>query len=173
MNQYLKKLFLTIISILVLAGFAVTQDIAKQTEPAKKIQVLIEPSPATNDEELFIYEVPLLETEKYIEKTVSLTAAIEGLTVEAIIQPHKDGTARTTIKVNNLDKLKKDKTYTLWLTTTKGAYKRIRDFKFSKDEPEIEIKGRIPKNKFGLFITLEDTKVIIPTSEEYAVLKQY
>lgn len=174
MKHYLKNLIIAIISVLFLVSFANAQDIAKkQKDEPKKLQIFIKPSPATDDAEPFIYEVPLVETEKYINKTVSLTAAIEELTAEAILQPHKDGSTRTTIKINNLDKVKKDKTYTLWLTTLKGSYKRIRDFKFSKDVPEIEIKGRIPTNKFGFFITVEDTRVIVPTSEEYAVLKQY
>ena len=72
------------------------------------------------------------------------------------------------MKFDDMNKVPKGKRFVLWASSPDGTYTRIGQVFNSGKKDEAEIKGETTLDDFGLFMTVEDTDVTIPTSRIYS-----
>lgn len=130
-----------------------------------------EPGEDTTKTDVQDYDISFINKADLAGKQTKLSAEIEGLNAEALLEVNQDGIAQVKIAAKGLNQIDKDKVYTVWLATPEGAYTKISEFSYSEDKMEDEIKGSIPIDSFGFFITAEDGSVEKPTSKTYAAFK--
>lgn len=183
----MKKIFSLSIAILFTLTFtnlATAQDtttIPPQV-PKKAEKPLPKPTPpaedSMNSEDIEIaeegedYDVPMIGKTDLKGGKAKLSAEVDGLNAEAFIEANKDKTTMVRITMSNLNKVAKDKTYFVWLATGEGIYTKIGEIKYSEKETNAELKGNVPTDSFGLFITSETGTVDKPTSKTYAAFTQ-
>ncbi|MDQ3323228.1 MAG: hypothetical protein M3525_12475 [Acidobacteriota bacterium] len=118
------------------------------------------------------YEVPLLGVPSFSGKTtetrINFTGDLQGLKGKAYIKARKDGTAQIKMRFDDLKMAPKEKRYVLWVVSPEKTYTKIGQVINTGARQEGEIRGETALKDFGLFVTVEDTDVMQPTSTMYS-----
>jgi hypothetical protein len=67
-----------------------------------------------------------------------------------------------------MNKVPKDKRFVLWASTPDGQYTKLGQVLNSGKKDEAEIKSETSLPDFGLFMTVEDADVTVPSSTVYS-----
>lgn len=118
------------------------------------------------------YEVPLLGVQSFSGKTtetrISFSGDLQGLKGKAYIKPRKDGTAQIKMRFDDMKLAPKQKRYVLWAVSADKKYTKIGQVVNTGARQEAEIRGETALKDFGLFVTVEETDVLQPTSTMYS-----
>lgn len=117
------------------------------------------------------YEVPLLNVSTFgdTEKEVELRFGgdLKGLDAKAYIDREK-GTTKVKMRFGDMKKVPMAKRFVLWTSSPDGKYTKLGQVINSGGRDEAEIRSETALADFGLFLTVEDTDVTIPTSRVYS-----
>lgn len=117
------------------------------------------------------YEVPLLnvstfgDTEKEVE--LKFGGDLRGLDAKAYIDREK-GTTKVKMRFGDMKKVPMAKRFVLWTSSPDGKYTKLGQVVNSGGRDEAEIRSETALTDFGLFLTVEDADVTIPTSRVYS-----
>ncbi len=120
----------------------------------------------------FRYDVPMLnistfpDTEKEIK--MKFSGELQGLEGKAYIDREK-GTTKIKMKFDDMKKVPANKRFTLWTVSPDGKYTKLGQIVNAGNRDEAEIVSESALTDFGLFITVEDADVTVPTSRIYSV----
>ena len=118
------------------------------------------------------YDVPVLNVPSWGDKTrelkIKFTGELNGLEGKASLTPKKGASTKVTMKFDDMNKVPKGKVFTLWASSPDGQYTKIGQVLNSGKKDEAEIKSEIALVDFGLFMTVEDAVVTVPTSSIYS-----
>lgn len=119
------------------------------------------------------YNVPLLNVPGFNDKTtevrISFAGELAGLKGKAYIDPGQQGTTQVKMRFDDMKLAPKDKRLVLWAASPEGKYTKLGQVINTGERQESEIRSETALNDFGLFVTLEDTDVLQPTSRTYSV----
>ena len=117
------------------------------------------------------YDVPVLNVpsfgEKQREVKIKFGGELSGLEGKAYLT-RKGANTKVTMKFDDMNKVPKDKRFVLWASSPDGQYTKLGQVWNSGKKDEAEIKSETSLNDFGLFMTVEDADVTIPTSKIYS-----
>ncbi|MDI1240626.1 MAG: hypothetical protein PSX80_01735 [bacterium] len=122
----------------------------------------------------FKYDVPLLnistfpDTEREIK--MKFDGQLSGLEGKAYID-REDGTTKIRMHFDDMKKVPAGKKFVLWTVAPTGEYVKVGQIVNSGQRDEAEIKSETSLTDFGLFITVEETEVMVPTSRTYTVFR--
>ena len=122
----------------------------------------------------FKYDVPLLnistfpDTEREIK--MKFDGELSGLEGKAYVD-REDGTTKLRMHFDDMKKVPKGKKFVLWTVSPTGEYVKVGQIINSGKREEGEIKSETSLTDFGLFITVEDAEVSVPTSRTYTVIR--
>lgn len=122
----------------------------------------------------FKYDVPLLnistfpDTEREIK--MKFDGELSGLEGKAYVD-REDGTTKIRMRFDDMKKVPAGKKFVLWTVSPTGEYTRVGQIVNSGKRDEGEIKSETSLTDFGLFVTVEDADVTIPTSRTYTVIR--
>ncbi len=147
-------------------GYAVVPVAVTSSESNKAVAVSTEVSSA--------YEVPLLnvpgfERNKDKEIRINFSGDLQGLKGKAYLSPTKDGVTKIKMRFDDMKMAPKDKRFVLWASSADGKYTKLGQVINNGERQESEIRSETSLADFGLFVTLEDTDVVNPTSRVYSV----
>ena len=114
------------------------------------------------------YEVVMIGKDDFSEGKANLSAEVENLKAEAFLESGGENSTTVRIAFSDLNKLSKDKIYTVWLASGDGEYTKLGETKFDEKNTNAELKGTVPLDSFGLFITVEDAAADQPAGKTYA-----
>lgn len=118
------------------------------------------------------YDVPLLNVPTFgeAEKEVKLkfTGDMTGLEAKAYIDREK-GTTKIKMHFDDMKKVPANKRFTLWTYAPDGTYTKLGQVVNSGKRDEARIQSETALTDFGLFLTVEDADVTVPTSTIYSV----
>jgi hypothetical protein len=118
------------------------------------------------------YDVPLLNVPTFgeAEKEVKLkfTGDMTGLEAKAYIDREK-GTTKIKMHFDDMKKVPANKRFTLWTYGPDGTYTKLGQIVNSGKRDEARIQSETALTDFGLFLTVEDADVMVPTSTVYSV----
>ncbi len=127
---------------------------------------------ATSEEVSSTYEVPLLGVPSFSGKTtetrINFAGDLQGLKGKAYIKARKDGTSQIKMRFDDLKMAPKDRRYVLWVVSADKKYTKIGQIINTGARQEGEIRGETALKDFGLFVTLEETDVLQPSSKVYS-----
>lgn len=119
------------------------------------------------------YEVPLLNVPTFNGKTteirITFSGELAGLKGKAYIDPGAKGTTQIKMRFDDMKMAPKDKRLVLWASSPTGEYTKLGQVINTGQRQESEIRSETSLNDFGLFVTLEETDVAVPTSRVYSV----
>jgi len=117
------------------------------------------------------YEVPLLNISTFgdREREVKLKFGgdLQGLDAKAYIDREK-GTTKIKMRFGDMKKVPMAKRFVLWTSSPDGKYTKLGQVVNSGGRDEAEIRSETALTDFGLFMTVEDADVAIPTSRIYS-----
>lgn len=122
----------------------------------------------------FKYDAPLLnistfpDTEREIK--MKFDGQLSGLEGKAYID-REDGTTKIRMHFDDMKKVPAGKKFVLWTVSPTGEYVKVGQIVNSGKREEGEIKSETSLTDFGLFVTVEDTDVNVPTSRTYTVFR--
>ena len=129
-------------------------------------------APSVVSREPMAYNVPLLNVGTFgdSEREVKLkfTGELDGLEAKAYIDREK-GTTKVKMHFDDMNKVPKNKRFTLWTYSPDGQYTKLGHVINSGRKDEATIKSETALTDFGLFVTAEDADVAVPTSRIYSV----
>ena len=129
-------------------------------------------APSVISREGVTYNVPLLNVSTFgdDEREVKMKFAgeLDGLEGKAYIKRRK-GTTRVRMHFDDMNKVPKNKRFTLWTYSPDGQYAKLGSVINSGRRDEASIRSQTALTDFGLFITAEDADVMVPTSRIYSV----
>lgn len=118
------------------------------------------------------YNVPVLNVPSFGEKTrelkIKFAGDLNGLEGKAYLTRKKGAATKVTMKFDDMNKVPKGKVFTLWASSPDGQYTKLGQVLNSGKKDEAEIKSETMLDDFGLFMTVEDAVVTIPTSTVYS-----
>lgn len=118
------------------------------------------------------YDVPLLNISTYDDKTrelkVKFAGDLTGLEGKAYLS-RKKGVTKVKMNFDDMNKVPKGKRFVLWASSPDGTYTRLGQVINSGKRDEAVINSETSLADFGLFMTVEDAEVMIPTSRTYSV----
>jgi hypothetical protein len=118
------------------------------------------------------YDVPMLNVSTYDDKTrelkVKFAGELTGLEGKAYIS-RKKGTSKIKMHFDDMNKVPKGKRFVLWASAPDGTYTRLGQVINSGNRDEAAINSETALTDFGLFMTVEDAEVMVPTSRVYTV----
>ncbi|MBA2335095.1 MAG: hypothetical protein H0V90_09175 [Blastocatellia bacterium] len=118
------------------------------------------------------YEVPLLNIQSFGEKErevkLKFGGELEGLEAKAWVDREK-GSTKVKMKFDDMKKIPAGKRFTLWASSPEGTYTKLGQIYNSGRRDAAEIKSETALTDFGLFLTVEDGEVTVPTSRIYSV----
>ena len=118
------------------------------------------------------YDVPMLNVSTYDDKTrelkVKFAGDLTGLEGKAYIS-RKKGTSKIKMHFDDMNKVPKGKRFVLWASAPDGTYTRLGQVINSGNRDEAAINSETALTDFGLFMTVEDVEVMVPTSRVYSV----
>jgi len=118
------------------------------------------------------YNVPVLNVPSFGEKTrelkIKFAGDLNGLEGKAYLTRKKGAATKVTMKFDDMNKVPKGKVFTLWASSPDGQYTKLGQVLNSGKKDEAEIKSETTLDDFGLFMTVEDAVVTIPTSTIYS-----
>jgi hypothetical protein len=145
------------------AGYAVVPTAV--TSSTEKRQV------ATSTEVNSLYEVPLLGVPSFGNRTaeirINFTGDLQGLKGKAYIQ-QKEGKSQIKMRFDDMKMAPKEKRFVLWAVSPDKKYTKLGQVINTGERQEAEIRSETALTDFGLFVTVEDTDVLQPTSTIYA-----
>jgi hypothetical protein len=128
--------------------------------------------PSVVSREGMAYDVPLLNVGTFgdseREVKMKFTGELEGLEGKAYIKRSK-GTTKVKMEFDDMNKVPKEKRFTLWTYSPDGTYTKLGHVINTGRKDEAVIKSETALTDFGLFITVEDADVTVPTSRIYTV----
>jgi hypothetical protein len=117
------------------------------------------------------YNVPVLNVPSFGEKTrelkIKFAGDLNGLEGKAYLT-RKGGSTKVTMHFDDMNKVPKDKRFVLWASTPDGQYTKLGQVLNSGKKDEAEIKSETSLPDFGLFMTVEDADVTVPSSTVYS-----
>lgn len=118
------------------------------------------------------YDVPMLNVSTFGDRErevkMKFTGELAGLEGKANID-RKKGTTKVKMRFDDMNKVPKNKRFTLWTYSADGTYTKLGHVINSGKRDEAEIKSETSLTDFGLFVTAEDADVTVPTSRTYSV----
>ncbi len=118
------------------------------------------------------YDVPMLNVSAFDDKTrelkVKFAGDLQGLEGKAYIT-RKKGTSKIKMHFDDMNKVPKGKRFVLWASAPDGTYTRLGQVINSGNRDEAAINSETALTDFGLFMTVEDAEVMVPTSRVYSV----
>ena len=118
------------------------------------------------------YDVPMLNVGTFgdSEREVKMKfgGELQGLEAKAYIDREK-GTTKVRMHFDDMNKVPKNKRFTLWTYSADGTYTKLGSVINSGKRDEAVIKSETALTDFGLFVTAEDADVTVPTSRVYSV----
>jgi hypothetical protein len=118
------------------------------------------------------YDVPVLNVPSFGEKTrelkIKFDGELNGLEGKATLT-RKSGTTKVKMEFDDMNKVPKNKRFVLWASSPDGKYTKLGHVVNSGRKEEAVIKSETALADFGLFVTVEDADVTIPTSTTYSV----
>jgi hypothetical protein len=118
------------------------------------------------------YNVPVLNVPSFGEKTrelkIKFAGDLNGLEGKAYLTRKKGAATKVTMKFDDMNKVPKGKVFTLWASSPDGQYTKLGQVLNSGKKDEAEIKSETTLDDFGLFMTVEDAVVTVPTSTIYS-----
>jgi len=128
---------------------------------------------AATSEVASTYEVPLLNVPSFGDKTTEIRIAfageLQGLKGKAYIDPGKKGATQVKMRFDDMKLAPKEKRFVLWASSADGKYTKLGQVINTGNRQESEIRSETAMTDFGLFVTMEDTDVTVPTSRVYSV----
>lgn len=119
------------------------------------------------------YNVPLLGVAGFekgeTEIRINFSGDLQGLKGKAYLDNSKEGLTKIKMRFDDMKMAPKEKRYVLWAVSPENAYTKIGQVINAGKRQEAEIRGETALKDFGLFITVEDTDVVQPTSKIYSV----
>lgn len=118
------------------------------------------------------YEVPLLNVPSFGEKKreVKLRFGGELSELEAIANiERRRGATKVKMRFDDLTKVPANKRFILWASSADGKYTKLGQVVSTGRKDKATIQSETALNDFGLFLTVEDNDVLIPTSRIYSV----
>lgn len=136
---------------------------------AKDRVVAVSPSAANRDPAG--YDVPMLNVgtfgKKQREVKMKFGGELTGLEAKAYITRRK-GATRVKMHFDDMNKVPKDKRFTLWTVSPDGQYTKLGSVVNAGRRDEAAITSQTSLSDFGLFVTAEDADVTVPTSRIYS-----
>jgi len=118
------------------------------------------------------YEVPLLNVGTFgdneREVKMKFGGELNGLEAKAYIK-HSKGATKVRMHFDDMNKVPKNKRFTLWTYSPDGQYVKLGSVINSGNRDEAAIRSETALSDFGLFVTAEDADVTVPTSRTYSV----
>lgn len=146
------------------AGYTVVP----RQESAVKAVVIANPAPMTPA----AYKVPLLNVpgfgDKEKEVKIKFGGDLSGLEAKAYID-REEGMTKVKMHFDDMKKIPAGKRFTLWASSPDGKYTKLGQIINGGGRDEAAIESETALTDFGLFITVEDADVIVPTSTIYSV----
>lgn len=147
------------------AGYTV---VPRRTRTAAVIAVA-----GTPGADQFAYNVPLLNVPAFGEDERKLTLKFpeyDGL--EAVIKVDREkGTTKVIMSMENMKRAPETKRFVLWTYGPDGKYTKLGQVINNGRRDDTKIASETGLKDFGLFVTIEDTDVSVPTSQVYQVVK--
>jgi len=117
------------------------------------------------------YDVPMLNVHAFGDKTrelkVKFNGDLQGLEGKAYLTYKKGGT-RVKFHFDDMNKVPKGQRFVLWAAAPDGTYTRLGQVWNGGKKNEAEINALTPLDDFGLFMTVENGDVTLPTSKIYS-----
>jgi len=117
------------------------------------------------------YDVPMLNAHAFGDKTrelkVKFNGDLQGLEGKAYLTYKKGGT-RVKFHFDDMNKVPKGQRFVLWAAAPDGTYTRLGQVWNGGKKNEAEINALTPLDDFGLFMTVENGDVTLPTSKIYS-----
>jgi len=114
------------------------------------------------------YNVPVLNVQSFGDKTrelkIKFDGELQGLEGKAYLTYKKGGT-RVKMHFDDMNKVPKGQRFVLWASAPDGTYTRLGQVLNSGKKDEAEINTTTALNDFGLFMTVEDADVTLPTGK--------
>ena len=121
----------------------------------------------------FAYNVPLLNIPAFGEDEKKLTLKFpeyDGL--EAVLKVDREkGTTKVIMSMENMKRAPETKRFVLWTVGPDGKYTKLGQVINNGRRDDTTIASETSLADFGLFVTIEDTDVTVPTSQVYQVVK--
>ena len=121
----------------------------------------------------FAYNVPLLNIPAFGEDERKLTLKFpeyDGL--EAVIKVDREkGTTKVGLSMENMKRAPETKRFVLWTIGPDGKYTKLGQVINNGRRDDTSISSETGLKDFGLFVTIEDADVTVPTSQVYQVVK--
>lgn len=118
------------------------------------------------------YDVPVLNVPSFGEKTrelkIKFSGELSGLEGKASLTRKKGAATKVTMHFDDMNKVPKGKLFILWASSPDGQYTRLGQVVNSGKRDEAEIRSETTLDDFGLFMTVEDTDVTVPTGRIYS-----
>lgn len=112
------------------------------------------------------YNVPVLNVPSFGDKTrelkIKFSGDLQGLEGKAYLTYKKGGT-RVKMHFDDMNKVPKGQRFVLWAAAPDGTYTRLGQVLNSGKKDEAEINTTTALNDFGLFMTVENADVTVPT----------
>jgi len=112
------------------------------------------------------YNVPVLNVPSFGDKTrelkIKFNGDLQGLEGKAYLSYKKGGT-RVKMHFDDMNKVPKGQRFVLWAAAPDGTYTRLGQVLNSGKKDEAEINTTTALNDFGLFMTVENADVTVPT----------
>lgn len=148
-------------------GYAVVPVAVTSSGGAKQVAVT---TPVTST-----YDVPMLNVPAFTDKTgevrINFTGELSGLKGKAYVQPKKGKATHVKMKFDDMNQVPKEKRFILWAVSPDGKYTKLGQVTNRGSKDDSEIMSDVNLTDFGLFITVEDTDVTIPTGTVYSVFQ--
>ena len=117
------------------------------------------------------YDVPLLNVPSFKQDTevrINFTGELKGLDGKAYLK-NEGGKTSVKMRFGDLKKVPSNKRFVLWAAAPDGTYTKLGQIVNAGPRDEAEIRGETALKDFGLFMTVEDADVNVPTSRVYSV----
>lgn len=121
----------------------------------------------------FAYNVPLLNIPAFGEDERTMTLRFpeyDGLEARIGVDREK-GTTKVTLNMENMKRAPETKRFVLWTFGPDGKYTKLGQVINNGRRDDTKIASETGLTDFGLFVTVEDTDVTVPTSTVYQVVK--
>jgi hypothetical protein len=146
-------------------GYAVVKTATTSLDATKTV--------AVSDAVTSTYDVPLLNVPAFNNKTTEIRIAfagdLDGLKGKAYIDPGQKGVTQVKMRFDDMKLAPKDKRFVLWASSADGQYTKLGQVINTGRRQESEIRSETALKDFGLFVTMEDTDVTLPTGKTYSV----
>jgi hypothetical protein len=117
------------------------------------------------------YDVPLLNVSTFGDKErevkLKFGGELDGLAAKAYINRQK-GVSKIKLKFDDLDKAPLNTRFTLWASSADGKYSKLGQVINTGKRDNAEIVSETALTDFGLFLTVEDSDVLVPTGRTYS-----